>query len=102
MIRRPPRSTLFPYTTLFRSAAAHHALPVRQLAGRAGEIELAARCCRDRGSGHEGDGERDEARQRLHDGAEDARIPDLSSDRRQNHRADPDRLAIIEMAACEL
>src|SRR3989454_8534601 len=26
MIRRPPRSTLFPYTTLFRS---HHAHPVR-------------------------------------------------------------------------
>src|SRR5258708_9945255 len=25
MIRRPPRSTLFPYTTLFRS---HHILPV--------------------------------------------------------------------------
>src|SRR2546422_5098398 len=23
MIRRPPRSTLFPYTTLFRSAASH-------------------------------------------------------------------------------
>src|SRR2546422_1917358 len=23
MIRRPPRSTLFPYTTLFRSVAAH-------------------------------------------------------------------------------
>src|SRR3712207_6965301 len=23
MIRRPPRSTLFPYTTLFRSAAGH-------------------------------------------------------------------------------
>src|SRR5258708_24772071 len=65
MIRRPPRSTLFPYTTLFRSAAAHHALPVRQLAGRAGEIELAARCCRDRGSGHEGDGERDRKSTRL-------------------------------------
>src|SRR3712207_6903762 len=30
MIRRPPRSTLFPYTTLFRSAVAH-----RQLVGRA-------------------------------------------------------------------
>src|SRR2546430_12155670 len=29
MIRRPPRSTLFPYTTLFRSAAA--LLPVRQV-----------------------------------------------------------------------
>src|SRR2546423_2389726 len=28
MIRRPPRSTLFPYTTLFRSAVA--ALPARQ------------------------------------------------------------------------
>src|SRR3712207_7226102 len=25
MIRRPPRSTLFPYTTLFRSAGAVHA-----------------------------------------------------------------------------
>src|SRR3712207_7414208 len=25
MIRRPPRSTLFPYTTLFRSAGAGHA-----------------------------------------------------------------------------
>src|SRR2546422_6084499 len=25
MIRRPPRSTLFPYTTLFRSAEAPHA-----------------------------------------------------------------------------
>src|SRR2546430_4266444 len=25
MIRRPPRSTLFPYTTLFRSQAAPHA-----------------------------------------------------------------------------
>src|SRR3712207_7926442 len=25
MIRRPPRSTLFPYTTLFRSRAAAHA-----------------------------------------------------------------------------
>src|SRR5438094_5650584 len=24
MIRRPPRSTLFPYTTLFRSAGRHH------------------------------------------------------------------------------
>src|SRR2546427_9342623 len=30
MIRRPPRSTLFPYTTLFRSARRH----VRPAAGR--------------------------------------------------------------------
>src|SRR2546427_6996346 len=26
MIRRPPRSTLFPYTTLFRSGGAEHAV----------------------------------------------------------------------------
>src|SRR2546428_7577747 len=32
MIRRPPRSTLFPYTTLFRSRALRDALPT---AGRA-------------------------------------------------------------------
>src|SRR2546429_6002288 len=29
MIRRPPRSTLFPYTTLFRSARRGRALPAR-------------------------------------------------------------------------
>src|SRR2546430_8152263 len=29
MIRRPPRSTLFPYTTLFRSREAHQARPGR-------------------------------------------------------------------------
>src|SRR3712207_8541618 len=28
MVRRPPRSTLFPYTTLFRSAAVDPAAPV--------------------------------------------------------------------------
>src|SRR3712207_6861006 len=27
MIRRPPRSTLFPYTTLFRSSTRHHRAP---------------------------------------------------------------------------
>src|SRR5947207_9133935 len=31
MIRRPPRSTLFPYTTLFRSRR-HHARPQRHAA----------------------------------------------------------------------
>ena len=39
MIRRPPRSTLFPYTTLFRSTEAvhlqrHATVPRRPLAGR--------------------------------------------------------------------
>src|SRR2546425_8057108 len=33
MIRRPPRSTLFPYTTLFRSRSPE--LPLRAAAGRA-------------------------------------------------------------------
>src|SRR2546422_3732573 len=28
MIRRPPRSTLFPYTTLFRSIPGSHGIPV--------------------------------------------------------------------------
>src|SRR3712207_7375417 len=35
MIRRPPRSTLFPYTTLFRSHATTHRDPVVPLAARA-------------------------------------------------------------------
>src|SRR6266403_4949893 len=34
MIRRPPRSTLFPYTTLFRSAARRRARAHRRPAGR--------------------------------------------------------------------
>src|SRR2546422_9844343 len=33
MIRRPPRSTLFPYTTLFRSSGSHQ--PIRVPAGDA-------------------------------------------------------------------
>src|SRR3712207_7507921 len=32
MIRRPPRSTLFPYTTLFRSGTDEHGEPVAQAA----------------------------------------------------------------------
>src|SRR3712207_7331115 len=48
MIRRPPRSTLFPYTTLFRSArgghdlqgrtARHHPIPLRSGGLGAGEV----------------------------------------------------------------
>src|SRR2546430_10235686 len=52
MIRRPPRSTLFPYTTLFRSqwhdrlaaleilAEVHHADPERTGEGRANRLAL--------------------------------------------------------------
>src|SRR3712207_7290539 len=31
MIRRPPRSTLFPYTTLFRSKQVRHSVPHRRV-----------------------------------------------------------------------
>src|SRR3989442_7489652 len=34
MIRRPPRSTLFPYTTLFRSLSAQRATELLQLSNR--------------------------------------------------------------------
>src|SRR2546427_9158307 len=36
MIRRPPRSTLFPYTTLFRSVAAQRSSVIMSLALQAG------------------------------------------------------------------
>src|SRR2546429_7029377 len=35
MIRRPPRSTLFPYTTLFRSRDSHRLRPVPRRGGLA-------------------------------------------------------------------
>src|SRR3712207_8969283 len=41
MIRRPPRSTLFPYTTLFRSSRGRPSLcsPSRRLAGVGGGLK---------------------------------------------------------------
>src|SRR5258706_9265974 len=42
MIRRPPRSTLFPYTTLFRSPA-HGPYPRTRCARRAGPARAAHR-----------------------------------------------------------
>src|SRR3712207_7128299 len=42
MIRRPPRSTLFPYTTLFRSRPCRERLPARG-ESRAGPPQLAVR-----------------------------------------------------------
>src|SRR5258708_28236399 len=40
MIRRPPRSTLFPYTTLFRSQMIGHLGAIRVGAQRDGKIRL--------------------------------------------------------------
>src|SRR2546430_11182666 len=39
MIRRPPRSTLFPYTTLFRSLLANSAVMFARAQARAAKIE---------------------------------------------------------------
>src|SRR2546422_4117374 len=46
MIRRPPRSTLFPYTTLFRSRSKHGLSPPQYLEklGVLGPDVLAAHC----------------------------------------------------------
>src|SRR5258705_13234337 len=41
MIRRPPRSTLFPYTTLFRSTLATRQLEVARQAGALVQLRLA-------------------------------------------------------------
>src|SRR3712207_7023149 len=48
MIRRPPRSTLFPYTTLFRSVteidqAGEHTITVTGFEGEVGDFELEVR-----------------------------------------------------------
>src|SRR3712207_8341425 len=48
MIRRPPRSTLFPYTTLFRSDQPGHRLA---LVDRVGQHRLQPRRLADRGHG---------------------------------------------------
>src|SRR2546430_12477317 len=49
MIRRPPRSTLFPYTTLFRSLSAGEALDLRRLLRTAqfDSVEIALRLAQD-------------------------------------------------------
>src|SRR5256885_13248805 len=45
MIRRPPRSTLFPYTTLFRSARQAFVEAFPRKSGVASELSHAARAC---------------------------------------------------------
>src|SRR2546421_5815965 len=48
MIRRPPRSTLFPYTTLFRSSLRRRGLRVGSRAGRRGRRSVRAGATGDR------------------------------------------------------
>src|SRR3712207_7581832 len=67
MIRRPPRSTLFPYTTLFRSRARH---PTHGALRRAGHAQAAV----EEGE-HQADRERAEGeqRERVHRGGDRGR-----------------------------
>src|SRR2546425_7373521 len=51
MIRRPPRSTLFPYTTLFRSRAPRRAHAARRGGAACARARRAGRLS-DRGVGH--------------------------------------------------
>src|SRR3712207_8131306 len=53
MIRRPPRSTLFPYTTLFRSHGARLARLAQSLAG---QCAVRGRLCRGGAPGRPGGG----------------------------------------------
>src|SRR3712207_9032519 len=71
MIRRPPRSTLFPYTTLFRSALAEHAAAAAELglachAGELGMLVLAARGSGRGGGNEDGEGEQGGEDRRAH------------------------------------
>src|SRR5204863_7396145 len=50
MIRRPPRSTLFPYTTLFRSVALRGAAPYRAVLTSGWVLDPEGRAPRDRKS----------------------------------------------------
>src|SRR2546430_13554377 len=52
MIRRPPRSTLFPYTTLFRSINVYAAVDGRDLGGVAGEVEKRVQAIEKRSEEH--------------------------------------------------
>src|SRR3712207_7819855 len=55
MIRRPPRSTLFPYTTLFRSRLGHRLRRLRREGGRVrlGRLQGARRHGQDRRHAHQ-------------------------------------------------
>src|SRR3989442_4188881 len=70
MIRRPPRSTLFPYTTLFRSLENHRAVVRAQLAPvRADGRDLDVLCQRRECGEQKGEccaGDQDHARSEEH------------------------------------
>src|SRR2546422_6424944 len=72
MIRRPPRSTLFPYTTLFRSRIDPYAARAAAFAGRAPDVASHAAGGQSRHSGldvgesHRSEEHTSELQSRLH------------------------------------
>src|SRR3712207_8852688 len=63
MIRRPPRSTLFPYTTLFRSSGQRGLAPGGEsLAGAGGPGRAAGAVVRDQAGRHSGGEDRKSTR----------------------------------------
>src|SRR2546422_3731614 len=89
MIRRPPRSTLFPYTTLFRSL--RHAQAAHEF-GAAHLLEPAHHGCRRVEAGRGGADERvgSEEREIVHDHAD--HLPAASRERRYIRVASSGRL----------
>src|SRR3712207_8119305 len=71
MIRRPPRSTLFPYTTLFRSDRVH--VDHRERQGAPADLALAAL------AHASAEGDADVARRAAHVEAEDRKSTRLNS-----------------------
>src|SRR2546430_12942785 len=59
MIRRPPRSTLFPYTTLFRS---HQQVPAQQIELRESQVARADHDRQEEIAQHGGNGDRKSTR----------------------------------------
>src|SRR3712207_8904273 len=85
MIRRPPRSTLFPYTTLFRSPAAEALVVVARLPGLvATELDLERRIEQERRGGGLLRGDGGEVGERLERGAG---LPDRKSTRLNSSHA---------------
>src|SRR3712207_8781450 len=82
MIRRPPRSTLFPYTTLFRSHHRHQRRAEEARAGRQGPERLLARHGEDVLQRREGGGVHALTRR-----AEESAAPDRKSTRLNSSHA---------------
>src|SRR3712207_7914952 len=97
MIRRPPRSTLFPYTTLFRSPALLVA-EAQQVAAPIGDRAAHARA---RGQqSHHRVGERGLAAARLADDAEHLALAQLQREDRKSTRLNSSHANISYAVFC--